>query len=296
MERSAVNGFAVDIGGTKTAAARIVGGEIVAQEIRPTGGENLGDHLDRIAGLLGALDWRPGSGVLGVTVTGRVTSEGLWSAVNAKTLRGIDAAPLGAALRARFGPARVSNDAAATAYAEHLFGAGRGAADFVYITVSTGVGGGIVLGGRMLESRSGLAGHLGFTSCSQGEGPREFRDTRTVEGIAAGRAIAWAAAAAGHPGTDARQVFAAAAGGEAWAHAIVDTSARAIAELCANVTSTLDPDCIAIGGSIGLAPGYLDRVRAHLGREPALLRRPVAAASLGPEGPLLGALAHGLKG
>lgn len=296
MQRSALNGFAVDIGGTKTAAARIAGGEIVSREVRPTEGDGLRDHLDRIADLLKAMDWRPGQDVLGVTVTGRVTSEGLWSAVNAKTLRGIDLAPLGASLRERFGAARVSNDAAATAYAEQLFGSGMGSTNFVYITVSTGVGGGIVLGGKMLESRSGLAGHLGFTTCSFGEGTREFRETRTVESVAAGRAIASAAAAAGHLGTDARQVFAAAAGGESWAMAIVETSARAIAELCANVTTVFDPDCIAVGGGIGLAPGYLDKVRAYLDREPAILRRPVVAASLGSDGPLLGALAHGLKG
>lgn len=295
MERSVLNGFAIDIGGTKTAAARIAGGEIVSREVRPTGGEGLADHLDRIDELLRTLGWRLGAGKLGVTVTGRVTSDGQWSAVNAKTLRGIDAAPLGASLLERFGSAKVSNDAAATAYAEQLFGSGRGNLNFVYITVSTGVGGGIVLGGRMLESRCGLAGHLGFTSCSFGEGLREFRDIRTVEGIAAGRAIAAAAATAGHPDTDARQVFAAAARGEAWASVIVETSARAIAELCANVTSIFDPECIAVGGSIGLAPGYLEKVRAHLEREPAILRRPVVAASLGPDGPLLGALAHGLK-
>lgn len=296
MERVSLNGFAVDIGGTKTAAARIVRGEIVAREVRPTMGDGIDDHLDRIADLLKALDWRPGSGVLGVTVTGRVSSDGLWSAVNAQTLRGIDAAPLGASLRQRFGLAKVSNDAAATAYAEQLFGSGRGCANFVYITVSTGIGGGIVLGGNMLESRSGLAGHLGFTTCSFGESTHEFRETRTVEGVAGGRAIAWAAAAAGYLETDARQVFAAAAREESWAMAIVETSARAIAELCANVTAVFDPVCIAVGGSIGLAPGYLERVRAHLDCEPTILRRPVVAASLGSDGPLLGALAHGLMG
>lgn len=295
MERSALNGFAIDIGGTKTAAARIAGGEIVSRRVLPTEGEGLDVHLDRIDSLLKALDWRPGAGGLGITVTGRVTSEGLWSAINAKTLRGINAAPLGASLRERFGPARVSNDAAATAFAEQLFGSGRGNTNFVYITVSTGVGGGIVLGGHMLESRCGLAGHLGFTSCSFGAGTGEFREVRTVESVAAGRAIASAAAAAGHPDTDARQVFAAADRGAPWASAIVETSAKAIAELCANVTSIFDPDCIAVGGGIGLAPGYLEKVRAHLDREPAILRRPVVAASLGPDGPLLGALAHGLK-
>ena len=114
--------------------------------------------------------------------------------------------------------------------------------------------------------------------------------SNSVESNAEDRAIARATHDAGHPDTDARAVFAAAAQGEAWAETIIDRSAHAIAWLCANLTALLEPECIAIGGDIGLTSGYLARVRAHLAAEPALFQTELAAANLAGDGPLLGPL------
>lgn len=291
-----ISGIAVDIGGTKTAAARIVGGRVVEKTTQPTdGGADLPAYLDGIGEMIRQLGWRQGGGDrLGVTVTGRISAQGSWSAVNAGTLRCIEDAPLGAALIARFGPVSWSNDAAAAALAEYLAGAHRG--NFVYITVSTGVGGGLVLNGRLVDSNSGLAGHLGFSTSRLASDLCGCGRTGTVESIASGCAIAHAADKAGHPGMDARGVFQALRDGADWAEAIVDRSAQAIAELCGNITAIFDPDAIAIGGSVGLADGYITRVNAYLGQEPALFCRPVRAARLGADGPLLGALAHGMEG
>lgn len=297
MNRQEINGYAVDIGGTKTAAARIAAGEVVGKRTCATDGTaDLDAHLETVEDMISDLGWSKASGdVLGVTVTGRVSVQGEWSAVNAGTLSLTENAPLGDALKERFGAVNWSNDASASALAEYLLGAGIGSDNFAYITVSTGVGGGLVFHGRLLESGSGLAGHLGFSTSRLAETRCGCGRMGTVESVSSGRAIAQAAADAGHAGLDAREVFIAARASEGWAETIVDRSARAIAELCGNITAILDPDAIAIGGSVGLAEGYIERVQAHLAEEPILFRRSVMRAQLGADSPLLGALAHGMR-
>lgn len=79
-------------------------------------------------------------------------------------------------------------------------------------------------------------------------------------------------------------------GGEPWATALIDTSAAAVAELCANLKAILDLDRIALGGSIGLADGYLDLVARHLANEPDIFRVPVVPAALGRNPALYGVL------
>lgn len=291
MKRSELSGFAIDLGGTKTAAARIERGGIVDRlQTATEGTADAGRLIDTAAELLSRLGYA--SGVpLGVAVTGRLDRAGGWHAVNTGTLTGVSAIPLGDLLAARFGSARACNDAAAAAFAEALFGAGQGSSAFAYLTVSTGVGGGLVLDGRLLSSANGLAGHVGFSSSRFGTDRCGSGRMGTVESVASGRAIAKAAADAGHPGHDARGVFSAAASGEAWAGSLIDRSASAVAALCGDLTAILGLDRIALGGSIGLAPGYLDQVSQKLMDEPPLFRSQLVAASLGQDSGLLGALA-----
>lgn len=276
-----VAGYAVDLGGTKTAVARIEDGKVVDRLQQPTdAGADLEAQLAAIETLLGQIGYRHGA-PLGVAVAGRIDRGGNWHAVNTDTLRSIAAAPLGTRLKERFGAnARAANDAAAAALAESRLGAGRGAYNFAYLTVSTGVGGGLVLGGRLLESSNGLAGHVGFVSSPLSDTRCGSGRMGTVESVAGGRAIA---AAAGLP--DARAVFV--DGGH---DTIIERSAAAVATLIADLTAILGLDRVAIGGSIGLAPGYLPRVLAHLAAEPALFRPQVVSASLGQDSGLIGAL------
>lgn len=276
-----LSGFAVDLGGTKTAVARIENGLVVARQQQMTDpGADLAAQIDTMASLLDKVGYRNGE-PLGVAVSGRIDRDGNWHAVNTDTLRSITAAPLGDALRQRFGAkARAANDAAAAALAEARLGAGQGAYNFAFITVSTGVGGGLVLGGRLVDSLSGLAGHVGFVSSQLSDTLCGSGRVGTVESIAGGRAIA---AAAGLP--DARSVF------SSGLHApVIDRAAEAIARLIADLTSILGLDRVALGGSIGLAPGFMPAVVAHLGSEPVLFRTEVVAATLGHDSGLVGAL------
>ncbi|WP_347313476.1 ROK family protein [Defluviimonas sp. SAOS-178_SWC] len=278
-----IEGFAVDLGGTKTAAARIVAGRIVDRVQVPTDGKaGFLAQIESMAGLLDRLGFKPGMR-LGTAVAGRIDTAGRWQAVNASILPGINSEPLLDQLRSRFGAGvSVRNDAAAAALAEALLGAGVGAENFAYLTVSTGVGGGVVLSGRLLQSANGLAGHVGFVSSPYGGEFCGSGRRGTVESTASGRAIAAAAGTA-----DAKEAFA--AGTEAASRAI-DRSAATVARLCADLTAIFGLDRIAIGGSVGLANGYLPCVLAHLAEEPALFRVPIAPATLGQDSALLGAL------
>lgn len=275
------SGYAVDLGGTKTAAARIVDGRVTDRRQQPTDpGAGWQAQVDALALMLADLGHRPGDPV-GAAVAGRVDADGNWHAVNTGTLTAISAAPLGRALRDRFGPhARAVNDAAAAAMAEYRLGAGQGVRNFAYLTVSTGVGGGLVIDGRLIDSGSGLAGHVGFAGSRSGDAICGSGRRGTVESIAGGRAIA---AAAGLP--DARAVF------DSGAHdAVIDRSAAALAALIGDLTAILGLDRVALGGSIGLAPGYLPRVAAHLAGEPPLFRPDLVPARLGHDSGLIGAL------
>ncbi len=291
LARLSLDGFAVDLGGTKIAAARIERGTVKERLQTATDGKAGPEvQLATIEGLLQRLGHAAGA-ALGVAVAGRIDGEGSWHAVNRGILEAVQGFPLAKALEGIVGPVTCCNDAAAAAFAEAHFGAGRGSRHFAYLTVSTGVGGGIVLDGRLVQSRNGLAGHVGFVRSPFGQRPCGSGRHGTVESTAAGRAIAAEAEAQGHAGADARAVFAAAARGEAWAETIIAGSARAVATLIADLATILGLDRVAIGGSVGLAEGYLERVRTALAQEPELFRVELAPAELGHDSALLGALA-----
>lgn len=284
------NGFAVDLGGTKTAVARVVNGLVTDRKTARTDGQATSDsYVETIGSLLVEIGYQRGDN-LGVAITGRVDASGVWQAVNLGTLTKVDTVPMAALISERIGPTIVMNDAAAATLAEAKNGAGRGYKNFGYITVSTGIGGGLFLGGRLHQSANGLAGHVGFTSSPMGEHMCGSGRFGTVESVAGGKAIAKAAIAAGYPGLDAKKVFERARNDDEWARDIVDRSAQGVAELSADLTVALGLEAIIIGGSIGLAEGYIDQILQHLSTFPDFTRPNVRPSTLGHDGPLLGAL------
>ncbi|MEV1167181.1 ROK family protein [Nonomuraea sp. NPDC049784] len=113
--------------------------------------------------------------------------------------------PLRARLAARFPgmPVRLHNDAVCLAVAEHWKGAGRGAADMLGMVVSTGVGGGLILNGRLVNGRTGNAGHIGHVIVEPDGGPRcGCGGHGCLEAVARGPALtAWALDQGWIPGT-----------------------------------------------------------------------------------------------
>lgn len=267
--------LAIDIGGTKMLAALVRGTEIVDTLRMPTPRE--GDPAQWLTALFGTIaSWRGMYSSVGVAVTG-IVDDGQWSALNRKTLDIPDRFPLAQTIERLAGmPVLAANDAQAAAWGEYAFGAGN-REDMVFLTISTGIGGGIVVNGRLLE---GLAGHFGQSRSA------EWPDD-TLEDRVSGHWIA-SEASPHRSGATARDVFAAARDGHDWARRIVATSAERTALLCRNIQLTLDPKRIVIGGGVGLAEGYLAAVERALASVPQRLRPSLHAAALGENAGVIG--------
>ncbi len=226
-----------------------------------------------------------------------------------------DVAAAGIAGEALGLPAFLDNDANAAALGEHRFGAGRGLRHMVYLTVSTGIGGGIIIDGRLYRGASGSAGEFGHM-VMQPEGPLCNCGNRgCLEALASGTAIereARAAAAEGRSPGLARAVAGremtahiveqAAEAGDAEAAAIIERAARAFGVGLAAIVNALNPETIVVGGGISkmgkryLAPAEA-AMRAHAFDLPA---RAVSlrVSALGDDAAALGAvaLAHDAMG
>lgn len=269
--------LALDIGGTKALAALIRGKEVLARRTLPTPAAVASPQwYDAIAGL--ATDWTGRFSRTGVAVTG-IVQDGLWSALNPQTLAIPERTPLVVELTRRLGGRVVArNDAQAAAWGEYRHGAGQGR-DMVFITVSSGIGGGIVLGGRLLEGARGLAGSLGQLQSARG-GER-------LETLASGFALARAAGAGGLA-EDTRTLFAAAGNGDASAQQLIAAAADRLALSLINLQRLLDPEVVVLGGGIGLLPAFQAAVAKSCEAAPTLLRPNVVPAVLGGDAGIVG--------
>ena len=174
-------------------------------------------------------------------------------------------------------PVFLDRDTVIAAIGEGLAGAARGERDYVYVTVSTGVGGAIVSGGRMLRGVTNTAGEIGHWPVAL-EGPRcGCGSVGCVESFAGGRNLAQRFGAA-----EAAEVFAAARHGDATAAQLVAQLEAAVAALAIGLVNALNPRLIVVGGGIAEhEPQHvLDPMRRGI-RERALAV-PAAAAQVVP--------------
>lgn len=263
--------LAIDIGGSKIAAALVCDSD-VREEIRLETDQAAGPDtwLRSVAARFG----QTGYSRVAIAVSGLV-EDGRWSSLNPATLSVPGGYRLSDAAETVFGvPATALNDAQAAAWGEYRWGAGE-RRDMVFLTISTGVGGGVVLNGNLLR---GLCGHFGLWSRS---------DDRPLEDQVSGRWLASQAATAGFD-MSAKEIFAAASSGGEWAKNAIAVSAKRVAALCADIQLTFDPRRIVIGGGIGLAAGYIDTVTAYISHLPDRLRPVVVPAQLGARAGLVG--------
>ncbi|WP_445996947.1 ROK family protein [Okibacterium fritillariae] len=302
--------LAVDIGGTKVAAALVDdhGFLVPGSTARAaTGGVGNAAGLTRnIVGVVAdVLRTAPrGARIVGVGIGSAGPVDLARGTVSPKNLPALDRFPvvdvITAAVRAERHtealdmPVILRLDGTCIALAERWRGANRGARHSMAIVVSTGVGGGIILDGAMVSGASGNAGHIGQLRLRPADagGPS---DSGTLEGIAAGpRTVAWAQSR-GWLGQTGEQLAASYADGDPVARAAVRRSAEAVGLAISNVTTLLDLEAVAIGGGFAnVAPDYVDLVRAAA-EESALF--PYASAvtirptGLAGDGPLIGAAA-----
>lgn len=248
--------LAADIGGTKILVALVRDGKVLDFRKIPTTRKSSPE-----AWMSAVLDiasvWESSYQAVGITVTGRV-QDGIWQSVNAQTLD-VGNYDLASAVSKTGLSYEILNDAQAAAWGEHIHGAARGG-DLVYLTVSTGLGGGIVSNGKLLTGARGLAGHFGLISQSMLDGPLMGAP---IENVATGPWIARQGSAVSGSKQTTESVFAHACNGEEWAQQIIETSAERVACLCRTISFAIDPPRIVIGGGVGLADGYVERVRSH---------------------------------
>lgn len=298
---------ALDIGGTKTAAALVdAGGRLLARTRRPTPAAADGATIAAaVTGVLRDLaethpaGWARASAV-GIGSAGPVdASVGTVSPVNIPGWRDY---PLVAAVRDATGglPVVLVGDGVAMAAAEHWQGAARGRSAALCMVVSTGVGGGLVLDGRPYSGPTGNSGHIGHISVDLDGDPCPCGGRGCVERIASGPNIARRALAAGWtPGPDgddtAAGVAAAARAGDPVALASFDRAAKALAAGIAATATLVEIEAAVIGGGVAAAGELLFApVRLHLKAYAALSYAAdvaVVPAHLGTDAGLIGAAA-----
>lgn len=192
--------------------------------------------------------------------------------VGSPNLPGWDGYPIAGEIGKAFGlRVRIDNDANAAAVGEHRFGAGRGKRDLVYITVSTGIGGGAIVNGRLMRGANGNAAELGHLTLDI-KGPKcPCGGNGCFEVMASGTAIgriARAALAGGKPSAitqlagsvdavEARHVFTAAQAGDALAQELVAHEVEYLGRGLAVIINTFNPERIVIGGGVASAGEWL---------------------------------------
>jgi predicted NBD/HSP70 family sugar kinase len=199
-------------------------------------------------------------------------------------------------LRQEFGAELLMvNDVDAAALAERANGHGRDVESFAFVSVGTGIGMGLVLGGRLYRGAHGAAGEIGYLPLGEESGDaRDARRRGTFEAAASAAGIVRAARRSGMRGpVSARNVFSAAGRGDARAAKIVADEALLVAKAICAVVTVADPDLIILGGGIGQAAGFLEAVRAEL-RHLAPVQPELRVSALGPDAVVDGCLAAGL--
>ncbi|MFJ2767063.1 ROK family protein [Streptomyces sp. NPDC087300] len=301
---------ALDIGGTKIAGALVDGhGRIVLRAQRPTPSREHGDTVMRaveeVLGELTASQLWGRVGTVGIGSAGPVdASAGTVSPVNIPGWRGY---PLVDRVRAVTGglPVALVGDGVAMTAAEHWQGAARGHDNALCMVVSTGVGGGLVLGGALHPGPTGNAGHIGHISVDLDGDPCPCGARGCVERIASGPNIARRAVEGGWvPGPDgdtsAAAVATAARAGDPVALASFERAAQALAAGIAATATLVEIDIAVIGGGVAKAGDVLFTPLRRALRDYATLsfvrQLAVAPALMGTDAGLVGAAAAALGG
>ena len=268
---------AIDLGGTKIRSIVVdADGHILGEDRRETdaheGQEPVLARLVASAYEAIAVSGAPFSALLGVGVSapGPVDFERgiLYQPPN---LPGWDAVPLATLLQARLGlPAFLENDANAAALGESRYGAGQGARHMIYLTISTGIGGGLVLDGRLYRGADGSAGELGHMTVDENGPPHacgqrgclEVMASGTAigrmarEAVGAGRSDVLATLAASVEELSAVEVDKAADAGDPAALEILANASHYLGVGFANYLNIFNPEVIVIGGGV-----------SHIGRQ-----------------------------
>ena len=161
--------------------------------------------------------------------------------------------------------------------------------NMLFITISTGIGGGLVLDRQLQVGPRGISGHIGHTVVHSNGPICGCGRQGCIEKLASGTAIGEQGTALFNRQLSGQDVYQLALEGNKDALDIIHSSAATVAELIANLTITLDLDVVVIGGSVGLAPDYCHFIQQYLNKKPELYRPLIRTAQSGADAGLLGA-------
>ncbi|GAA6526335.1 ROK family protein [Intrasporangium sp. DVR] len=294
---------ALDIGGTKSAAALVTGeGTVLDVMTAPTPGEQGPEAILRIASGLAA--------DLLVTATARgheVAGLGVGSAgvIDASTGRVLSATEVlrnwaGTDVRGALSELSgirhvvVDNDVHAHAIGESWLGAAAGASSAFFVAVGTGIGASVVIDGAVWHGRRNVAGHFGHVAVPHAAGlPCVCGGSGHLEAVAAGPAMVWAYnRRAGADLVPLADVARRADEGDRLAALTIGIGARALGSAIGGAANLLDPEVVVIGGGVmGVGPRWWEPMEEALRAEllPPLADLPVLPARLGPSAALVGA-------
>jgi glucokinase len=300
----------VDLGGTKMLVGALAGTEVLWQSREPStqlGESELVDLLVRQVNA--AHEARPDASAVGLGIPATMDHDhGI--AVSAVNLP-LEDLPIREQVSERVGlPVAVDNDANVAALAEHLYGAARGCDQAVMLTIGTGIGGGLILGGEVYRGAGGAGAELGHTVIDWDGPPCQGNcpGRGCVETMASGTALAREGreAAEREPGSalgsmladghevDGKAVTEAALAGDATAVAVFDLVGRRLGAALVTFANIFEPEVIVVGGGVMAAGDLLLEPARMVLRERALRpmnKIPLVAAELGASAGLIGAAA-----
>jgi glucokinase len=313
MTEGSPEALGVDVGGTKVDAVRIdAGGRVLARAVLPTPAEDTDATLDALVDALRSVHG-PSVSAVGVGAAGLVeTDTGILR--YAPNLAWRDVAIAKVVEAALDMPTVVDNDCTAAAYGEFRLGAARGRRAVLYVGVGTGIGGGLVIDGKVERGSHGFAGEIGHIIVEPG-GPRcGCGNEGCWETLASGSALAregreaarhdagLAALAGGDPeAVGGEDVTEAARAGDGVALAIVARVGRRLGEGIAGLINILDPELVVVGGGLVraadlLLPRAREAVAATVEGSTYRPEVPIVPAALGADGAAIGAAVLALDG
>ncbi len=243
----------VDLGGTNVRAAIVdEKGNVLVQKKSPSyAQEGKEKVMDTIINLIKSLpDYESCSGI-GVGVPGPC-DEKTGSMVLATNLPGFEGYSIANKLEETFHmPSFIDNDANVAALAEALVGAGKGKKVVYYVTLSTGIGGGLVINGECISGKHGFTGEIANIIIDRNKSKVNYLAVGAIENEASGTAITRKAnEKASKKYKHAGEVFEDAHNGDPVAKEIVDNVARDLAQLFATIACVCDPDIFILGGGM----------------------------------------------
>lgn len=246
--------LAIDLGGTKIAAARVDESGAISQQTvthTPTAGDQ--SVVQAIAGKVEQLP-TGGAAAIGVAVPGLAYPDG---SVWAPNIPGWKRVPLGEILSRRFRlPVLIESDRNAFVIGEAWKGAAQNCRDIIFVAMGTGIGAGIISGGRLVRGYGELAGCVGWTAIRD-RFRSEYGAVGCLEFHAAGPGIARAGRRVYRRAIDTRELVRRARRGDPKAKQILCEAGHALGLGLANLVSILNPEVIVVGGGLSAAGNLL---------------------------------------